>query len=89
MAEPRTPTPLAVDQSQEALAPAVPGGRSHGVYAPASSGEGAVHGSVPTPSCCAQSNMPALCMKPESAYYESLHETPLIANTIARTAWPK
>merc|ERR1711988_1279846 len=23
-------------------------------------------------------------MKPESAYYESLHETPLIANTIAR-----
>ena len=23
-------------------------------------------------------------LKPESAYYESLHETPLIANTIAR-----
>lgn len=23
-------------------------------------------------------------IKPESAYYESLHETPLIANTIAR-----
>mmetsp|Transcript_100906 Transcript_100906/g.282834 ORF Transcript_100906/g.282834 Transcript_100906/m.282834 type:complete len:507 (-) Transcript_100906:98-1618(-) len=28
--------------------------------------------------------MVAVGMKPESAYYESLHETPLIANTIAR-----
>jgi len=28
--------------------------------------------------------MTAVGMKPESAYYESLHETPLIANTIAR-----
>merc|ERR1712194_715294 len=27
--------------------------------------------------------MVAVGMKPESAYYESLHETPLIANTIA------
>jgi ketol-acid reductoisomerase len=26
----------------------------------------------------------AVGMTPESAYYESLHETPLIANTIAR-----
>merc|ERR1712008_1209 len=26
----------------------------------------------------------AVGLKPESAYYESLHETPLIANTIAR-----
>jgi len=29
-------------------------------------------------------NMVAVGMTPESAYYESLHETPLIANTIAR-----
>jgi len=29
-------------------------------------------------------SMVAVGMKPESAYYESLHETPLIANTIAR-----
>jgi ketol-acid reductoisomerase len=28
--------------------------------------------------------MVAVGMKPESAYYESLHEVPLIANTIAR-----
>merc|ERR1711892_204948 len=28
--------------------------------------------------------MVAVGLKPESAYYESLHETPLIANTIAR-----
>jgi len=28
--------------------------------------------------------MVAVGIKPESAYYESLHETPLIANTIAR-----
>merc|ERR1711990_649574 len=32
----------------------------------------------------AYEEMVAVGMKPESAYYESLHETPLIANTIAR-----
>eukprot|EP00966_Prymnesium_polylepis_P043271 1004551-Prymnesium_polylepis.1 len=26
-------------------------------------------------------------MKPESAYYESLHETPLIANTVRARPW--
>ena len=33
---------------------------------------------------CVQTVAHAIGMKPESAYYESLHETPLIANTIAR-----
>eukprot|EP00971_Amphidinium_carterae_P054548 1074754-Amphidinium_carterae.1 len=32
-------------------------------------------------SSCIQ-EMVAVGMKPESAYYESLHETPLIANTV-------
>lgn len=38
----------------------------------------------PCPLGLAFEQMVAVGMKPESAYYESLHETPLIANTIAR-----